>query len=173
MKKEFVKSLYWFDDVRPVSASTVEKWGFDHGFQFPKDFVDFFSMFGGSHVRNEFGYEFSFEDDPRRSFATLTRFFHFDGKKAIENSIDDVYMLRCTDNWDQPLLVPFADTEVNTFAVLDYRKSRYAPAVYNVDFFANSINDPERPDMTWLADSFTGFLDLLEPEADFRARHPD
>ena len=169
MKREFVRNLHFLDDVKPVSASVIEKWGFDHGFRFPKDFIDFFSMFGGAYLDESFGYEFTYENDDRPVFAIVTRFFHFD-QNVVRNSVDDVYMVRCKDNWDQPLLVPFADTEVNTFAVLDYRKSTHAPPVYNVDFFDTSEDDPDRPNMTLLADSFTGFLEILEREEDYDAR---
>ena len=169
MKREFVRNIHFSHGVKLVPASVVEKWGYDHGFRFPKDFVDFFCKFGGAYLDESFGYEFTYEKDDRPDFAIVTRFFHFD-PDVVLNSVDDVYMVRCTDNWVQPLLVPFADTEVNTFAVLDYRKSRYAPAVYNVDFFDTSEDDPDRPNMTWLADSFTGFLDILEREEDYDAR---
>ena len=54
--------------------------------------------------------------------------------------------------------------------MLDFRRSRHAPAIYNVDFFDTSKDDPDRPNMTWLADSFSGFLDILEREEDYDAR---
>lgn len=152
-----------------MPASVIEKWGYDRGFQFPKDFVDFFTGYGGAIFEDEMGYEFTYENDPVTTFGVLTGFLHFD-PEVVSASVDDEYTLRCTDHWDQPLLVPFADTEINTFAVLDFRKSRHAPAVYNVDFFDDSRADPDRPNMTWLADSFTEFLDILELEADYDAR---
>ena len=71
------------------------------------------------------------------------------------------------------MLVPFAETEANTFAVLDFRKSRHMPAVYNADFFDYSEADRNRPNMTWLADSFTEFLDMLEPAKNFDDRYQD
>ena len=169
MRRDFVKNIHFSDGVKLVPASAIEKWGFDHGFRFPKDFVDFFAKFGGAWLEEDFGYEFVFEKDDGPDFAEITRFLHFDPDVA-KDSVDDEYTLRCTDHWDQPLLVPFADTEINTFVVLDFRKSRHDPAIYNVDFFDTSKDDPDRPNMTWLADSFTEFLDLLERGQDYDAR---
>jgi len=153
-----------------VPGSVIEKWGREHGFRFPKEFVDFFAWYGGAVLKDETGYEFIYENDQVRTFGILKGFLHFD-PDVVWASIDDEYTLRCTDHWDQPLLVPFADTEINTFAVLDFRKSRHDPAVYNVDFFDTSKDDPDRPNMTWLADSFTEFLDLLEPYDSYLTRH--
>ncbi|GEM_PF-1691826 len=170
MKREFVENIHYSDGVKLVSAAAIENWGFEHGFRFPNDFIDFFARFGGAVLDDDFGYEFTFEKDESPTFAEITRFLHFD-PDVVRNSVEDQYTLRCTDHWDQPLLVPFADTEINTFAVLDFRKSRRAPAIYNVDFFDTSKDDPERPNMTWLADSFTEFLDLLEPYDSFLTRY--
>ncbi len=153
-------------------ASIIERWGFEHGFHFPEDFIDFFAEFGGAIPEDEVGYEFAYENDGLRDFARIKGFLHFD-PDVWQGSVDDEYRLRCTDHWDQPLLVPFADTIINTFAVLDFRKSRPAPAVYNADFFDTSNADPDRPCLSWLADSFTGFLDLLERAEDYDARNPD
>ncbi len=169
MKREFFKNIHFSDGVKLVSASAIKNWGFQHGFQFPKDFIDFFVDFGGAVLDDEIGYEFTFEKDDSPDFAVITRFLHFD-PGVVRNSVEDQYTLRCIDHWDQPLLVPFADTEINTFAVLDFRRSRHAPAIYNVDFFDTSKDDPDRPNMTWLADSFSGFLDILEREEDYDAR---
>jgi len=155
-----------------MPASVIEQWGFEHGFHFPRDFVDFFTEFGGAIPEDEVGYEFTYEDDGVKGFAPIIGFLHFD-PDVRQGSVDDEYRLRCTDHWDQPLLVPFADTEISTFAVLDFRRSRHAPAVYDVYFFDESKADPDRPSMTWLADSFTDFIDLLEREEDYLARNPD
>ena len=170
MKREFVENIHYSDGVKLVSAAAIENWGFEHGFRFPNDFIDFFARFGGAVLDDEFGYEFTFEKDESPTFAEITRFLHFD-PDVVRNSVEDQYTLRCTDHWDQPLLVPFADTEINTFAVLDFRKSQHDPAIYNVDFFDTSKDDPDRPNMTWLADSFTEFLDLLEPYDSFLTRY--
>ncbi len=169
MKTEFFKNIHYSDGVKQVSASVIEDWGFEHGFTFPKDFVDFFVDFGGAVLDDDFGYEFVFEKDNNPTFAEITRFLHFD-PDVVRNSVEDQYTLRCTDHWDQPFLVPFADTEINTFAVLDFRKSRRDPAIYNVDFFDTSKDDPNRPNMTWLADSFTDFLNTLEPYESYLER---
>ena len=160
---------HFAEGVKRQPVSVVEKWGSDHGFRFPKEFVDFFAEFGGSFLEKRWGYEFIFEKDDGPVFAVIDLFLHFDPDVAMD-SVDDEYTLRCTDHWDQPLLVPFAFTEIVTFVVLDFRKSRHAPAVYNVDFFDTSKDDPDRPNMTWLADSFADFLDLLEREEDYDAR---
>ena len=169
MRRDIVKYSHIAEAVKRQPASAVEKWGFDHGFRFPRDFVDFFAEFGGSYLEKRWGYEFIFEKDDSPDFAVINLFLHFDPDVAMD-SVDDEYTLRCTDHWDQPLLVPFAFTEINTFAVLDFRKSRHDPAVYNVDFFDTSEDDPNRPNMTWLANSFAEFLDILEREEVYDAR---
>ena len=169
MRREFVRKSHFADGVKRQPVSVVEKWGSDRGFRFPKEFVDFFAEFGGSFLEERWGYEFMFEKDDRPDFAVIDLFLHFDPEIA-KDSVDDEYTLRCTDHWNQPLLVPFAFTEINTFAVLDFRKSRHDPAIFNVDFFDTSKDDPDRPNMTWLADSFTDFLELLEREEDYDAR---
>ena len=155
-----------------MPASVIEQWGLEHGFHFPRDFVDFFAEFGGAIPEDEVGYEFAYENDGLVDFAPIIGFLHFD-PDVVNASVDDEYRLRCTDHWDQPFLVPFADTIINTFAVLDFRKSQHAPAVYNADFFDESKADPDRPCLSWLADSFTDFLDLLERTDDYDARNPD
>ena len=169
MRREIVTKSHFADGVKRQPVSVVEKWGSDRGFRFPKDFVDFFAEFGGSFLEDRWGYEYMSEKDDSPDFAVIDLFLHFDPEVA-KDSVDDEYTLRCTDHWDQPLLVPFAFSEIVAFAVLDFRKSRQAPAVYNVDFFDTSKDDPNSPNMTWLADSFTDFLSLLEREEDYDAR---
>ena len=169
MRREIVRKSHFADGVKRQPASVVEKWGSDHGFRFPKDFVDFFAEFGGTFLEDRWGYEYMSEKDDSPDFAVIDLFLHFDPEVA-KDSVDDEYTLRCTDHWDQPLLVPFAFSEIVAFAALDFRKSRHAPAVYNVDFFDTSKDDPDRPNMTWLADSFADFLSLLEREEDYDAR---
>ena len=169
MKEVSFTMSYRRSNSKRTPASVIEKWAFERGFEFPKDFVDFFVEFGGAVLEEEVGYGFVAEDGRRRDFAFIIGFLHFD-PDVTEDSVDFEYRLRCTEHWDQPLLVPFAVTDANTFAVLDVRKSRHAPAVYNADFFDYSDADPNRPNMTWLADSFTEFLDLLEPAEDYDAR---
>ncbi len=159
-------------DVKRTSGPVVEKWGAEHGFVFPKEFVSFVQEFGGIHLSEDWGYQFIDEDDDLLDFGTIGTFFHFD-PDVWRKSVPDEYKLRCREHWNQPDLVPFASTEINTHAVLDFRASRDAPAVYNADFFCASEADPERPRMTWLAGSFTDFLDILEPEEDYLARNPD
>ncbi len=170
MKREFVRKIHFPEGVKRVSAAEIEIWGVENGFRFPKNFVEFFAEFGGAILEEEWGYEFNFERDDRSTFGVIEQFLHFDRDVELD-SVNDEYILRCTDHWDQPLLVPFADTEINTFAVLDFRKSRHDPAIYNVDFFDTSKDDSDRPNMTWLADSFTEFLDLLEPYDSFLTRY--
>lgn len=169
MNRKMFRDSYLAPGVKRVPVHVIEKWGSDHGFHFPKDFVDFFAEFGGTIMKEEYGYEFFYENNRGRDFAGIMVFLHFD-PDVVRDSVEDQYTLRCTDHWDQPLLVPFAETEANTFAVLDFRKSRHDPAIYNVDFFDSSRADPSRPNMTWLADSFTEFLDLLEPAEDYDTR---
>lgn len=169
MKEVSFTMSYRRSDSKRTPASVIEKWAFERGFEFPKDFVDFFVAFGGAVLEEEVGYGFVDESGRRRDFAFVIGFLHFD-PEVTEDSVDFEYRLRCIEHWDQPLLVPFADTDANTFAVLDFRKSRHAPAVYNADFFDYSDSDPDRPNMTWLADSFTDFLKLLEPRDEYYAR---
>lgn len=170
MRREIVRKSHFADGVKRQPASVVEKWGSDHGFRFPKEFVDFFAEFGGSYLEERWGYEYMSEKDDSPDFAVIDSFLHFD-PDVVMDSVDDEYTLRCTDHWNQPLLVPFAFSEIVAFAVLDFRKSRHAPAVYNVDFFDTSKDDPDRPNMTWLADSFADFLNLLEPYKSFLTRY--
>ncbi len=170
MRREIVRKSHFAEGVKRQPVSVVEKWGSDRGFRFPKEFVDFFAEFGGAYLEEEWGYEFTFEKDDKPTFGVISLFLHFD-RDVVMDSVDDEYTLRCTDHWDQPLLVPFAFTEIVTFAVLDFRKSRHDPAIYNVDFFDTSKDDSDRPNMTWLADSFTEFLDLLEPYDSFLTRY--
>lgn len=172
MNRKMFRNSYLTPGVKPVPAEVIERWGSEHGFHFPKDFVDFFFEFGGTILREEYGYEFLYENNRGRDFASIIFFLHFD-PDVVRNSVEDQYTLRCTDHWNQPLLVPFADTEIDTFAVLDFRKSRHDPAIYNVDFFDYSHADPNRPNMTWLADSFTDFLNLLEPYKSYLTRHDE
>ena len=162
MKEVSLTMSYRRSGSKGTPASVIEKWALERGLVFPKDFVDFFVEYGGAVFEEEVGYAFAYENSRGRDFAFIIGFLHFDPEVA-ENSVDFEYRLRCTEHWDQPLLVPFTDTDANTFAVLDFRKSRHAPAVYNADFFDYSHVDPDRPNMTWLADSFTDFLKLLEP----------
>ncbi len=169
MKKISFTMSYRRSDSKRTPATVIEKWALERGFEFPKDFVDFFVEFGGAVLEEEVGYGFVDESGRRRDFAFIIGFLHFD-PEVTESSVDFEYRLRCTEHWDQPLLVPFADTDANTFAVLDFRKSRHAPAVYNADFFDYSDTDPDRPNMTWLADSFTEFLELLEPYDSYLTR---
>ena len=172
MIEKSLKIWYRRKESKRTPASVIERWGFEHGFHFPKDFVAFFAEFGGAILEDEVGYEFAYENDGVGDFAPITGFLHFD-PDVQAGSVDDEYRLRCMDHWDQPLLVPFADTVIHTFVVLDFRKSRHAPAVYNADFFDTSKIDPDRPCLSWLADSFTDFLDLLERTEDYDARNPD
>ncbi len=169
MNRKMFRNSYLAPGVNRVPAHIIEKWGSDHGFHFPKDFVDFFVEFGGTIMKEEYGYEFFYENNRGRDFAAIMVFLHFD-PDVVRDSVEDQYTLRCTDHWEQPLLVPFAETEANTFAVLDFRNSRHDPAICNADFFDYSEADRNRPNMTWLAGSFTEFLDLLEPAADYDAR---
>ena len=169
MNKAEFKIEYRRKGAKRTPAWVIEKWGSEHGFEFPEDFVEFFAEFGGAVLEKQVGYEFEHQDDRGQDFADIIGFLHFD-PDIVANSVNDEYTLRCTDHWNQPLLVPFADTEINTFAVLDFRESRHAPAVYNVDFFDYSNADPNLPSMAWLADSFAEFLDLLERVEDHDAR---
>lgn len=172
MRRDIFRNATRIEGVKPVPARTIRRWGAEHGFVFPKDFIEFFTEFGGVRPYDEWGYQFIYEDDDRLDFGTIGAFFHFDSNVS-KDSVPYEYRLRCTEHWNQRDLVPFAWLEENTHAVLDFRTSRDAPAVYNADFFCSANADPDRPNMTWLADSFTNFLDILEREEDYLARNPD
>ncbi len=172
MRREIFRNATRIEGVKPVPAQTIQRWGAEHGFAFPTDFIEFFTEFGGIRPYDEWGYQFIYEDDDRLDFGNIGTFFHFD-PNVLKDSVPYEYRLRCKEHWSQRDLVPFAWVEANTHAVLDFRTSRDAPAVYNVDFFCPSKADSSRPNMTWLADSFTGFLDILEREEDYLARNPD
>ena len=168
MKREMLKGAEFFEEAKKIPASEIKKWGNDRGIVFPEDFVEFFAEFPGL-CPDEWSYQFVFEDENYLEFSVISCFLYFD-KRRGDYSIDDEYSNHFL-AWNQPLLIPFARSDINVHAALDFRKSRRNPPVCNVDIFGSSRTEPNRPNMTWLADSFTEFLDILEPHENFVARH--
>ena len=159
------------EGVRNVPAWKIEKWGKERGITFPADFVEFFAEFGGVSPKEEWGYQFIAEDRDDLDFADIRYFHHFD-ERISRHSVNEDYKNHFLE-WNQPFLIPFTRSDISAHAVLDFRKSCSNPAVYNVDVFCSSRSDPDRLNMTWLADSFAEFLDILEPLEDFEARNPE
>lgn len=132
-------------------------------------FCRLFSDFGGIYPDEEWGYQYIPEDENYPEFATIGYFLHFDNntsRHSVNEEYNDHFL-----TWNQPLVFPFAWSDINVHAALNFEKSRRSPSIYNVETFVASRTNPDRHNMTWLADSFTEFLGILETEADFDARH--
>ena len=157
------------EGVTKVPASKIKKWGLERGVVFPPDFVDFIAEFGGIYPNEEWGYQYIPEDEDYPVFAEIGCFLHFDNEVS-RHSVNAEY----TDHfltWNQPLLFPFAWAEINVHAALNFQISRRNPSIYNVEMFVASRAEPDRHNMTWLADSFTGFLDILETQESYFERN--
>lgn len=105
MSRKMFRNSYLIPGVKRVPAQVIERWGSKNGFHFPKDFVDFFVEFDGTILKEEYGYEFFYENNRGRDFAAIMVFLHFDPNVA-KDSVEDQYTLRCTDHWDQRCLFP-------------------------------------------------------------------
>ncbi|MXW91827.1 MAG: SMI1/KNR4 family protein [Rhodospirillaceae bacterium] len=169
MKRSMLMNSERTEGVRKVSAPEIEEWGRARGVFFPLDFVEFLSEFGGIYPDEEWGYQFIPEGENYPEFADMAYFLHFD-KRVGRHSVGEAYESHFL-SWNQPLLIPFSASEINVYAALNFEESRRNPSVYNVEVFVQSKIDPDRSSMTWLADSFTEFLEILETEDDFDARH--
>lgn len=168
MKREMLKNASFLKESKRSATSEIKKWGKERDVEFPDDFVEFFAEFSGL-CPEEWGYQFIPEDEKYLEFAVIGCFQYFDEKKGFY-SVDDEYETHFL-SWNQPLLIPFAWSEINVHAALDFRTCRRNPSVYNVEVHVPSRTEPDRPAMTWLADSFAEFLDILEPRENFVARH--
>ena len=169
MNRKMLMNSERTEGVSKVPASEIERWGLDRSVVFPPDFVEFFAEFGGVYPDEEWGYQFIPEDENYPEFADISDFLHFDNRisrHSVNEAYEDHFL-----SWDQPLLVPFARSDINIHAALDFRTSRRNPSVYSVEMFVASRTDPDRQSMTWLADSFTEFLDILETQESFDARN--
>ena len=155
--------------VRKVPAFVVEKWGRDRGFSFPNDFVEFFAEKGGIYTYERLGYQFVPEEEDYLEFSDIGSFLHFDETMhdyLVSSEYENHFL-----SWNLPLMVPFAWSELNAYAAMDFRESRSSPSVQHVEVFIPSQTDLSRPTMTWLAGSFTEFLDILETYESFHARN--
>ena len=155
--------------IRKVEASVVEKWGRDRSLGFPNDFIEFFAERGGVYTHEQLGYQYIPEEENYLEFSDIGTFLHFD-ETMRDYLVDSEYENHFL-TWNLPLMVPFAWSELNAYVAMDFRKSGSNPSVQHVDVFSSPRNDTSRPTMTWLAGSFTEFLDILETYESFYARN--
>lgn len=152
---------YLWDDDRPASEADIKQVEGELGVRLPADYV--------AVVRSQQGktpdpYRFDFVEGGRETGSSMGPLFHFmpPGKAGPYENYGVVQNLNLRREQLPPGVIPFSEDGSGNQIAFDYRADPDAPVVV----FVNHEAEVQEEWISWLAATFTDFLEALYEDED-------